>query len=531
MAARPLYETAVNIPYFAGINQTGDGYNLDLKYALECENVDFHNGQFKNVREGKRIAPPLPAACGTLTFLHASYEIDDSGGGVESVESVEPVESDEPVESSTESETVHMKPVSKDYLVAIAGGKLYTLLLDDPDATWVLRHSGLSTDYNSNVRYEMNGFFTEETGEPGSAALQVWVNTDAPVDVLIFSNAEDGMFCLYSHDLSVEFILTPQKYGVIARSNERIWGTAVKDLPDFLYYSTPYDPYNWLASPNPDTPEDGAGDLRAPSWDGDKFSALVPYNSQLLAIKRNSIWRITGTNPGEYVIREQSGQGTLVPNTVIASGAYAFMLGYSGIVRYDGNEAQPYLQDNVQLIMARVNYRYLDKACGALIDRTYYLSLPIDGSDINNAVLIYDSREQTFALRTRIYAGAFMTKDDRLFYSSSKYPEQIYEWAEVGDALPVYWKSGMQDLGLKSSIKSAFNIYFTAEADTPFDLIVGIRTEKKTKQKSVKVIPGKAHKLVINLSGRYFQLIMWSNTVVPFAIKGGVKIALELDPD
>lgn len=522
------YETQVDIPYFSGINQIGDGYNLDLRFAVEAENVNFHNGQFRNAREGRPIAPPLPAPCGTLAFFHSEYSMAPAPvpPDVEPVDPGDDTPDPEPLllSNSAEEEPRHMVRDPRDYLVAIAGGKVYHCELRNGVGTsWTECGSGLHSDYCSYVVYETSLLKWEEE------STQYIVETDAPVDVLVFTNAIDGLQCLYGFDMAVRHGIAPQNFSVIGRSNERIWGTGATDYPDYLYYSAPYDPNDWAR--NNEIPEDGGGDIRAPSWDGDKFIALAPYSSQLLAFKRNAIWKIIGTNPGEYVIREQPGQGTVVPNTVVVSGGYAFMLGFTGIVRYDGNGSQEFLQDNVQKVFARVNYDRISLACAALIDRTYYLALPIDGSEINNAVLIYDSRENSFALRTHLYIKSFMTREDRLYYCSSEDPTQIYEWTEDGDALPMVWKSGIQDLGIKSSVKSAFQIYFRAESEAPFDLILGIRTEKKLKQKRVKVTPGKAHKVAINTAGRYFQLMMWSDTVVPFSINGGVKIVMELDPD
>jgi hypothetical protein len=69
------------------------------------------------------------------------------------------------------------------------------------------------------------------------------------------------------------------------------------------------------------------------------------------------------------------------------------------------------------------------------------------------------------------------------------------------------------------------------ESEAPVELRIGIRTEKKLKQKIVYTKPGKMTRLHLNLQGREFRLEIQSFSSVPFTISGGIRIDLELDPD
>ncbi len=111
------------------------------------------------------------------------------------------------------------------------------------------------------MTYEVN---TDADGEP----------TEAPIDVLLLTNAEDGMLCVYGNSLEVKAVPimpggTELRFNVMARHAERIWVTGNPDDPDKLMYSAPYDPFNWIQ--NDEEPADGAGDVLHPSWDGDSF--------------------------------------------------------------------------------------------------------------------------------------------------------------------------------------------------------------------------------------------------------------------
>jgi hypothetical protein len=479
------YETSVTIPSFAGINQAGDGYNQSMRYARVMENVNVSGGSFTPMREGLRLEQTLDKPIGTLAYLHRRYL---------------------------------MQGTERTLLVAISDGKVYTKALDNEDE-WVQRYSGLTDNDCDWITYEVN--------REGDNDQQ---GTPSPVDVLLFTNATDGMFCLYGDDLHVEPVETPYKFGVLARFNERIWGAGITDMPDSLVYSAPYDPFDWEAQA--EIPEDGAGEIMQPSWDGDSFVALRQVGNYLMAFKRNAVWRVYGTNPGEFVIQQQYGGGTIEENTVAVADDHVYMLGAKGIMRYDGSGVTPFMQDNVQDIIASVNTAALDKCVAGMRNGVYCVALPVNGSEFCNAILEYNTREYTFAFRTGVTVDTFLQINERLLYTSATEPGKLFELRDdIGQPLPVIWKSGMQDLGLKNAIKSAFILYMMVETETPAPIYIGIRTEKKLKQKVVMVCPGKATRVHLSNRGRVFSLELKSLSSVPFKIAGGVKIDLELDPD
>jgi hypothetical protein len=69
------------------------------------------------------------------------------------------------------------------------------------------------------------------------------------------------------------------------------------------------------------------------------------------------------------------------------------------------------------------------------------------------------------------------------------------------------------------------------DSEAPVELRVGIRTEKKFKQKVIYTKPKKMTRLHLNTQGREFRLEILSYSGVPFTIAGGIKLDLELDPD
>lgn len=548
------YATSLEISNFAGINQSGDGYNMSMRYAREMENVNVDGGGFRPMRDGIRLEQTLRAPIGTLAYLNRRF--------------------------GNETGTL---------LVAISDGRVYTKLLDGDD-DWEQRYPAYTETVTDGETVRA------ETGAPLEVSDCDWVTYEVnirdgqpltdPVDILLFTNATDGMFCLYGDTKEVvRVVVAPNpeddiRFGVLARYNERIWGSGIAGDPDKLMYSVPYDPFDWSA--NTEIPEDGAGDILQPTWDGDSFVALRQIGSDLLAVKRNSIWRIYGTNPGEFSMQRQYGGGALVENTLAIQDGYAYMLGQYGLLRYDGSGAYAFQQDAIQGIMHdRVKHEItalleysetrvymlgdicshegavyrcvvpinhaeewtaahweeisgdpVSRACAGMWNGVYCLALPFYGSANNNAILQYDTRSGAFSLRTDVSVDSFLQINERLFYTSADYPGAVYELDDrKGRVKHLKWVSGYQDLGVKSSIKSAFTVYFYAETEVPVTLRLGLRTEKKLKQKIVTAKPGKMTRTHLNTQGRIFRLEIESITAVPYAIAGGIKIDLELDPD
>lgn len=462
---------------FGGLMQSGDGYNLNLGYAVSGKNFDTSNGLLRPYTQGTKLDGDLPAPIGTLATLYRRYG-----------EYTDPT-----------------------LLVASAGGKLYARVLTSTSWGDPI-YTDLQCDDFDYVTYEIN----------------TWEGTqlENPVDVLLISNAKDGMLCIRGDDLSVTKVETPKKFGVLARHSERIWGSGIEGEPDMLVYSAPYDPFNWKQ--NDEIPEDGAGDILQPSWDGDSFVALRPFGSQLIAFKKHRVWRILGTDPGTYILKEQYGGGTIAENTVAVNGSYILMLGDTGLMVYDGSDVSAFKQENIRMIMDRLNKNAIGKACAMIHDNKYYLALPLDGSTVNNTVLIYNITEGTFNVIEDLHISSFLEMYSELLYTSDTTPSSVWT-TKGGSVLPVEWISSWQDMLIKNAQKSDFEMLLSSDVDTTIE--VGIRTEKKLKTKKVKLTGGKMKNIRIANKGRKWRLEIRSVDSTRWSLIGGVQIVMELDYD
>ncbi len=492
------YEASMQIPEFKGLMQYGDGINIDPRYAVESRNLETPGGVLQPAAAHTVLAPTLPSPIETLAVLHRRWY---TGEG------------------------------EKDILIAASGGKLYAMLPGAAAWTLLAFPEGVANGYSSNVW----SWVSYEINPEGSAA---------PVDVLLLSNASDGMVMVRGDTMEVSKVDTPKRFGVIARYAERIWGGAIRDDPDMLVYSGPYDPTNWAA--NAELPEDGAGDIQQPSWDGDSFTALHPFGSQLIAFKRTRVWRILGTDPGEYTFKEQYGGGAAYPATIAVDAERIFMLTDQGIAVYDGLSVGPFAQEYAKGVFERMNLTALDKASACLWQGSYYCALPLDGSDVNNAVLIYDTKDGAWLLRDDLQVEAFLPTEDRLYFTSAVTPGRVSIWQRdswstgLATAAATRWVSPWTDFGRKDIRKGGFEVYLLCEVQRrPVQLRVSIQTEKKLKTKQYTVQPvttihqeQKQKRLHFGGAGRRFRLIVESPAGSPvWRLIAGILVVAEIDPD
>ena len=538
------YDADVWVPQFMGLNQADDGMNQDIRFASEEKNVETVGGVLQPRAPytilNHNSDPFAGAPIETLTWFYRRWF---TGEG------------------------------SKGWFVAASGGHLYASQTGVSDEWLQITMPQDLESFQSNVwswvTYEINPEGAEHS-----------------IDVLIMTNPLDGMIMISPPDrpyawssvathnwgyystktwgelMSNEWVIEQIeiapldedeeediKFGILTRSNERIWGGAIPGHPDRLIYSAPYNPTDWTQ--NNEHPEDGAGEILQPSWDGDSFTALRQFGDQLLAFKQHRVWRVLGTNPGEYTFKEQYGGGTGYPNTIAVDIEKVFMVDNDGPSVFDGMSVSPYAREQIRHLWQTVNKSALDQMCAALYQQRYYLALPVDGSTVNNALLIYNMREGTILFHKDIYIESLLSTSDGLFATSSTIPGKVmklgYDSWQEGQAsgAATRWVSPWIDFGYKRIQKGGFDLYITPEVQKdPVTIKFSIQTEKKTKTKEYTVTPLTAAQIAANKeyrykklhfggTGRKFRIIIETEegSTAPWRLVGGLHLVVETDPD
>lgn len=492
------YDADVRIPEFLGLNQYGAEDSQNPCYAVEANNAYTHHGNLMPMAKCIPLPEGLNTPIQTLATLYRRWPTD---GG------------------------------SQNVLIAACDGQLY-MSYTDGELSW--RKLKLPSDWK-RCKKDVWSFVNYQMGENEDGS-----KLDTPIDILLMSNDEDGLIYIRGDNFSVNAVDTlGKKFGVICLSNERVWGAAIPEDPDMLHYCTVYRPWNWQMGEEGTIIDltDGAGDIQVPSWDGDAFCALKQFGSQLIAFKRTKVWRILGTNPGEYEFREQFGGGTAYPHTVAVGTNLIYMLSRQGIVAYNGESVMPFKQDFARNVWERMNQDALEEAYGCIFDNKYYLALPLDGSGVNNAVLVYNIDEGTFLLREGLNVEAFMPTETALYYTSHSTPGMVWmwndnPWIDKKETEEMHWVSPWMDFNFKSKTKGSFTVYVTVECEQECRITFSVETEKKKKAKTVTFLPpaegkkAKQKRMQFGGNGRRFRLHIDSESETPWRIIGGIMMVV-----
>ena len=488
------YEGSFTIPTPKGVYQAAGDTNVNLAYAYRAENVRTERGLLASARGVSRAFPSLGAPIGTLTRFHRRARPDDP-----------------------------------DVYVAAAGGGIYTYTMGD--AGWVQRGEGYLSDAWSCVTYE-----AQENGET--------------VDILLMTNAQDGMIAVFGSDLRVQAQTlnlgegyAAVKFAVLGRHAVRIWGTGAPGYPDSVFYSRPYKPLDWTADTN--TPELGGGMINQPTWDGDAFIALVPFGGYLLAIKRHTVYEIRGTDPSSFTITQAYGtDGPVRERTICTDRTSLYFLGQSGLGLYDGSALSLLSRDALHETMRMRETRAEESATACLCDHVYYLALRVkDNEDDvitqNNAVIEYDTERGTFMLRRGLRVKDFYTLNGQVYFTQAEAPYEVLRYNDpasggyLGQPMACLWETPWMDLG-KAYVKRDFVLRFTADADeddVPIELT--IQTDRREKTRTVLLgTRRRDHRVKLQLSGARVRLSIRSRRrAAGWRIYGGIQVDYSVDEE
>ena len=485
------YESRFMIPTPKGVWQAAGDTNLGLDYAYRAENMRTERGLLATAHGTSRAFPSLGAPIETLERFHRRARPDDP-----------------------------------DVFVAAAGGAIYTYTLGTEG--WVKRAEGYNSNRWSCVTYE-----TSENG--------------ATIDLLLMTNELDGMIAVYGSDLHVDKKALAigdnykeVKFASLARHAERLWGTGAVGYPDSIFYSKPYNPFDWTGVEA--TPELGGGVIQQPSWDGDVFLALRPFGSYLLAIKQHTVYEIRGTDPSSYTITQAYGtDGPMQERTICVDRLHAYFLSKDDVGRYDGSAVSLLARDALHETMRMLADGSQKAATACVCNHVYYLALCVkeNEDDVitqNNAVIELDTERGTFMVRKGIRVKDFFALDGVVYYTDALTPYEVLHYNDpasrgyVGTEMECLWETAWLDLG-KDMMKRDFVLRFTADADAD-DLPVRITVETDRREKTKTVLLQKRRKdyrVKIQNAGVRVKLRLYSRASAGWRIYGGVQVEYSMD--
>ncbi|MBQ7786070.1 MAG: hypothetical protein IJ381_07990 [Clostridia bacterium] len=527
MAGDRGYFGSFQIPSPKGVYQAAGDTNINVDYAYRAENMRTERGLLATAFGTKKDGSKFPPVTYAKTHEDGSTDIEYVA-----------------VETLTR---FYRRLVPEDPYVYVAcgGGEIFTYTEAHPGWARCRVVDEYGNPDTSGTSFISNrwSYVTYETVKDG-----------ATVDVLIMSNEEDGMVVLYGtreeqmtvqrRPLRIGDDFSEVRFAALSRHAERIWGTGDPRYPDNVYYSKPYNPFDWEG--DEENPEMGGGMIQQPTWDGDAFIALEPFGGYLLAIKPNTIFEIRGTDPSSFTIQEAYGtDGPVQGRTVCVDRLGMYYLSKVGLGVYDGATLQLLSRDALyETMRMRADERNQEEATACVCDHVYYLALCVKESEgdilfYNNIVIEYDTERRTFMIRKGIRVKDFFVIDGKVFYTDADPGMGIMVYNHPGscgysdgtEPIESVWETPWLDLG-KAYMKRDFELRFTADADeddTPVEIT--IITDRREKKRVVLLQKRrKDYRVKIQNAGVRMKLrVRSSKKVSGWRIYGGVQVEYSID--
>lgn len=480
-------EIILDIDSFQGIDQSADAAHKDIRTSPDMSNFIIERGKMISAPGASKWAPDLPAGgSGATTILEAAYHRADG--------------------------TTEFR------IIAGAGGNLYKLA----DGAWVQVGSGYKSDSWDAVNYRKN---TEE-----------WHIITNGADPIQYSAADDAAY------QALEGAPVLARY--ITLSDERLWIGGIPDEQEGVYWSWDNDPNNWAV--DLEHPEQGGGFLHIRSHDGTKIVGVKTLLNDVVIFKDRSLHRIVGSYPGEYELVEVYGStGPISENTIVSSGANVFFLCAEGLCVYNGMTVQTLALssgDNRLVGLAdRINRAAAQRACSAIAKGVMYIALPLDGSAINNAVVVYDMTTGIYTLIEDYRVDSWLVHHsdggEQLLFARGKSVMVMQGDTNDGERMDAHWLSPWFDSGTKSAKKTTGRVYMSIEARSMTGELPQIRltmeSEKKRREKIVTIKKEGMNVIRprVKLRGRMLRMGIETVDGARITIHRGIQVKIESDED
>ena len=329
------------------------------------------------------------------------------------------------------------------YLLAAAGGRV---LYWDPSGgvggNWTAIGSGFSTDIFDFLNYQNENMEMVIIGN-GLEATQKWTGP-APGGTSL--DALGG---------------TPPKMKSLALHYERLWCIGDSSNPNRATYSGKMNPENWDESD-----EDKAGHVDVLTWDGGVLLGLSNIFDDVVLYKTHNMFRVIGTYPGEYELRQVfSTRSAIAERSIVSEGTLAFHLCHDGIYVYDGTQAQLLGGERIKEYFKSLNQAALPGACAEIYNDKLYMAVPEGASPVNNAVIEYDILNDSFMIRRGMEITQFLEYDDKLLFSASNGYVYVFDEgaSQDGRDIEAVYETPWEDLGRRDLVKTIQEFYAVAE--------------------------------------------------------------------
>ncbi len=328
------------------------------------------------------------------------------------------------------------------------------------------------------------------------------------------------------------------KVNYLAIHFSRLFAAGDPEKPSRLYYSQIAGDGRTIEDWSADdfSVNAGGGFMEVGDSVGDPIMGLVALSTQLLIIKRYSIYRLLGDRPGNYTIERVDAEVERLTHTAVTMhGDVAFYLTPAGLCYFNNVTAQV-MPDarNLQKFMKGC-YVSQSKACEAK-DRLYFSCYRGDdaaGREYDDHIIVYDVGRRTYTLRDGFDIADLMALDGVVYMVNSERFIFRFDEGEDYDGRPIdaYWKTQCTDWRARAIDKKVDEIFLRGVCEKePAAMLLTTRFGGREKifRALVKDDPEEMMEIQPHCDwARTFQFCFRNEAGSRFSLHGGMEVYVQ----
>ena len=320
--------------------------------------------------------------------------------------------------------------------------------------------------------------------------------------------------------------LSNKAVGYLAMYRSRLFSAGDKENPNRLYWSQLPGGTRSIESWGPveASPNVEGGHTEVGSMKSDPIVGLAALSNQLIIFKQNSIYRLLGDKPSNFIVEEVEARNESTVYTAIVKRAGSlFFLTKGGLCIFNGVNAQT-MADARRIQGILKNSSTADSRGAICRDKLYFTI-----SENNKCAMIeYDLTRGAYMLRRGFTAYDICSKGGTVYLVNENRCVCRLDEGTSYDGAPVnaYWQTPKTDLYDKGGIKAMRALYLRGQSDdadsaTLIDVTIGgcvttYRTLLPKSENDVLEVP-------LQNEGRTFCMRIYNEAGGSFTLKSGME--------
>lgn len=313
----------------------------------------------------------------------------------------------------------------------------------------------------------------------------------------------------------------------LAMYKSRLFSAGDSANPNRLYWSQLPGGDRTIESWGPvaSSPNVEGGHTEIGDTGGDPIIALAALSNQLLIFKKNSLYRLIGEKPGNFIVERIDARIPAMAHTALTfCGDVVYCLTPDGMYVFNGVTIQP--TPDARCVRDLVSDMQAAQCRGAVAKDKLYFAFEHGGESI---MVEYDILRRTYMRRGGFAIWDILEQDGRLLViNSARYVYRLGEGTTYdGQPINAYWRTPLTDLYDKMGVKALKELYLRSDSGAPMlmDIHIGQNVDTYTLR-----LPQSADEVLeapLKNEGRTFSIKLYNEAGAFFSIQGGIELLHE----